>query len=121
MSGSSFGGGASAGISQYGEESGAPGSHAGAHEGDVLVRVLDLDRLLALRVLADVIDAGGDEDGQMLPQVAALALARDVDRPDFRRRAAFLRGRVFARREAEIFFVDRHRDRILAEPRELGR
>src|SRR5262249_21308904 len=66
-------------------------------------------------------DACGDEDGEIFAEVAAFALARDVDRPDFLRRLALGDGGGVTRREAEIFFVDRDGDLVFAEAGELGR
>ena len=65
-------------------------------EGDIAAIILDADCFLTLGITADIIDAGGDENGHIFSDIAAFALAGDVDGPDLLAGPAFRLFFVFA-------------------------
>src|SRR5688572_16200961 len=96
-------------------------SHALFYEGDVAIRILDPNRLLALRILANVIDTRCHQHRQILPDVTALAFTRHINGPDFLRRTALDRRGILLRRELQILFIHNHRHDIFAKSGKLGR
>src|SRR5437016_8916868 len=65
------------------------------HPAHLSRRFFDAHRFLSVRILADVIDAGGDKDGEGGAQIVTFTFRGHVDRPDLGGRTTFDRCAIF--------------------------